>query len=129
MIVDDTPASLESVRLALDGVVPTIFMAAGGSEAIDILDRHPEIEAVVSDIMMPGMSGIELAEEIRRRNASLPVVLMTGYSDRLEAGTEVGRPVVPKPFKIEDLAACLEKAKSSIVQSANVVRLEIPGKG
>ncbi|MEK1903011.1 MAG: ATP-binding protein, partial [Rhizobium sp.] len=129
MIVDDTPASLESVRLALDGIVPTIFVAAGGPEAIEILNRHPEIEAIVSDIMMPGMSGIELAEEIRRRNASLPVVLMTGYSDRLEAGTEVGRPVVPKPFKVEDLAACLEKAKTSVVQSANVVRLEIPTKG
>lgn len=129
MIVDDTPASLESVRMALDEIVPTIFVAAGGPEAIEILDRHPEIEAVVSDIMMPGMSGIELAEEIRRKNASLPVVLMTGYSDRLEAGTEVGRPVVPKPFKIEDLAACLEKAKTSVTQSANVVRLEIPTKG
>jgi len=54
---------------------------------------------------------------------------MTGYSDRLEAGTEVGCPVVPKPFKIEDLAASLEKAKTSVVQSANVVRLEIPTKG
>jgi len=129
MIVDDTPTSLESVRLALEGIVPSIFLAAGGPEAIEILGRHPEIEAIVSDIMMPGMSGIELAEEIRRRNASLPVVLMTGYSDRLEAGTEVGCPVVPKPFKIEDLAASLEKAKTSVVQSANVVRLEIPTKG
>lgn len=128
MIVDDTPASLESARLALEGLVATIFVAASGTEAIGLLDRHPEIEAVVSDIMMPGMSGIELAEEIRGRNASLPVVLMTGYSDKLEAGTEVGRPVVPKPFKIEDLAACLAKAKISLAKSANVVRLEIPTK-
>ena len=78
--------------------------------------------------MMPGMSGIELAEEIRRKNSRLPVVLMTGYSDKLEAGTEVGRPVVAKPFKIEDLAASLEAAKMSMEKSTNVVRLGIPAK-
>ncbi len=99
MIVDDTPASLESVRLALDGIVPTIFVAAGGPEAIEILNRHPEIEAIVSDIMMPGMSGIELAEEIRRRNASLPVVLMTGYSD--EAGGRYGSRTSGRPETLQ----------------------------
>ncbi|CDZ58134.1 response regulator [Neorhizobium galegae] len=128
LIVDDTPSSLESVRLALEGLVSTIFVATSGSEAIEVLERHPDIEAVISDIMMPGMSGIELAEEIRRKNSRLPVVLMTGYSDKLEAGTEVGCPVVAKPFKIEDLAASLEAAKTSTEQSANVVRLEILAK-
>lgn len=128
LIVDDTPSSLESVRLALEGLVSTIFVATSGSEAIEVLERHPEIEAVISDIMMPGMSGIELAEEIRRKNSRLPVVLMTGYSDKLEAGTEVGCPVVAKPFKIEDLTASLEAAQISTEKSTNVVRLEIPAK-
>jgi hypothetical protein len=53
---------------------------------------------------------------------------MTGYSDKLEAGTEVGCPVVAKPFKIEDLTASLEAAQISTEKSTNVVRLEIPAK-
>ncbi len=129
MIVDDTPASLESARLALEGLVATLYCAASGAEAIELIKRHPEIEAVVSDIMMPGMSGIELAEEIRRRNPTLPVVLVTGYSDRLEAGSKVGRPVVAKPFRIEDLVSGLNEAKAAIALSGNIVRLEIPTKG
>ena len=128
LIVDDTPESLESVRLALEGLVPTIFTAGRGAQAIEILDRHPEVEAIVSDIMMPGMSGIELAETIERSNPRLPVVLMTGYSDKLESGVEIARPVVAKPFRIEDLAAALAAERSKIAQLANVVRLETSSK-
>ena len=124
LVVDDTPASLESVRLGLEGLVATIFTAGRGAEALEILDRHPEVEAIVSDIMMPQMSGIELAETIGRSHPRLPVVLMTGYSDKLESGAEVMRPVVAKPFRTEDLAAALAEERSRIAQSTNVVRLD-----
>lgn len=128
LIVDDTPESLESVRLALEGLVPTILTAERGGEALEVLDRHPEIEAIVSDIMMPEMSGIELAETIGRQNPRLPVVLMTGYSDKLESGAEITRPVVAKPFRIEDLAAALATERSKISRLANVVRLDTSSK-
>jgi len=49
---------------------------------------------------------------------------MTGYSDKLESGAEVTRPVVAKPFRTEDLAAALAAERSRIAQSANVVRLD-----
>ncbi|EUB98061.1 integral membrane sensor hybrid histidine kinase [Rhizobium sp. CF080] len=129
LIVDDTPASLESVRLALDGLVPTIYTASSGAEALGILERHPDVESVVSDIMMPEMSGIELAEAIARKDTRLPVVLMTGYSDKLEAGLEIARPVVAKPFKNEDLAAALAAERLKTVQLGNVVRLDTSSKG
>jgi signal transduction histidine kinase/ActR/RegA family two-component response regulator len=128
LIVDDTPASLESVRLALEGLVPRIFTAERGAEALEILERHPEIDAIVSDIMMPEMSGIEFAEAVARKNPRLPIVLMTGYSDKLEAGAEIARPVVAKPFRNEDLATALAAERSRIARMHNVVRLDIPFK-
>ncbi|MGV1754716.1 response regulator [Agrobacterium sp. CG674] len=124
LIVDDTPASLESTRVALDGLVGEVFTASSGLEALQLLQRKPDIDAVISDIMMPGMSGIELAEEIARRKPELPVVLMTGYSDKLEAGAAVSWPVLTKPFAIKELAAGLLKARLSVPDLTNVVRLD-----
>lgn len=128
LVVDDTPSSLESVRLALEELVANVITASSGREALDILEHQPGIEALVSDIMMPGMSGIELADEASRRHRRLPIVLMTGYSDKLEAGAEIGRPVVGKPFKVEDLASALGAAKAAIAEPVNVIRLERPAK-
>lgn len=129
LIVDDTPSSLESLRLTLDGLVSKIFTATSGLEALEILKRQPDIEAVVSDIMMPGMSGIELAEEIARNSPRMPVVMMTGYSDKLEAGLEIARPVVAKPFETDALANALATDRAARTAPDNVVRLDIPTKG
>ncbi len=72
--------------------------------------------------MMPGMSGIELAARIAVLNSGMPVVLMTGYSDKFEEGTDLGRPVVAKPFKIEDLANAFRVAASQ-KRASNVVSI------
>ncbi|PWE53029.1 hybrid sensor histidine kinase/response regulator [Metarhizobium album] len=123
LIVDDTPASLQSARISLEELVPSIYTADGGQQALSILEQHADIEAVLSDIMMPDMSGIELAEELCRRHPQTPVVLMTGYSDRLEAGLEIMWPVVAKPFKNDELAAALASARSHVRDHSNVIRL------
>lgn len=128
LIVDDTPASLESVRFALEGTVTTILTATGGVEALAILEDRSDIEAIVSDIMMPEMSGIQLADAVARKYPRLLIVLMTGYSDKLEAGLEIDRPVVGKPFKIEELAKALAAEASKSVDLSNVVRFDVNSK-
>ena len=125
LLVDDTPPSLESARLALEGLVPLILTARNGAEALEIMKREPDIQAVVSDIMMPEVSGIELAEHLARSHPDLPVILMTGYSDKLEAGSTISRPVLTKPFKADDLLDALATAKSSAPDLTNVVRLDV----
>lgn len=112
LIVDDTAASLEAARLALDCLVPKLLTASSGEQALELLKQHPEIQAVLSDIMMPGMSGIELASRIARDYHGLPVVLMTGYSEKFEEGSDLGRPVIAKPFKLEDLADAFTSSTS-----------------
>ncbi|MBW9091659.1 response regulator [Rhizobium wenxiniae] len=121
LIVDDTPASLESARLALDGLVADIITARSGSEALELMQSRTGFDAVLSDVMMPGLSGIELAEEIARRRPELPVVLMTGYSDKLEAGAVVARPVITKPFTAKELAAAFAVARTAVPDLTNVV--------
>ncbi|TDK39720.1 hybrid sensor histidine kinase/response regulator [Rhizobium deserti] len=103
LIVDDTPESLESVRMLLEPHISNILVASSGDEALNRLQHSPDVEMVLSDIMMPGMSGIDLASRLDDMKPKLPVVLMTGYSDKMEQGADLGRPVVAKPFTIEAL--------------------------
>lgn len=106
------------------GVAPTAGRESGnGVEALGLLRQHPDIEAVLTDVMMPGMSGVELAREVAARGSSLSVVLMTGYSDKLEEGADPGRPVIAKIFKVEELAKRLAEAKMK-KGFGNVVRLQ-----
>lgn len=123
LIVDDTPASLESAHLSLEGLVTTILTANSGAEAIELVISDSGIDAVISDIMMPGMSGIELAAELTRIRPGLSVILMTGYSDKLEAGVAIAHPVLSKPFTQTDLIGVLTAAKASKPDLTNVIRL------
>jgi CheY-like chemotaxis protein len=80
-----------------------------GEKALE-LARHNIFDVVFSDVVMPGMSGLELADELARLRPELPIILTTGYSDEIaETGTG-GRPILLKPYRLEALAAALDQA-------------------
>jgi two-component system, NtrC family, sensor kinase len=64
---------------------------------------------VFSDVVMPGMTGIDLATEIRRRNLDLAVVLTSGFSQVLSQRGNYGFELLQKPYSIEQLARVLHK--------------------
>ncbi|MGF9567042.1 response regulator [Neorhizobium sp. JUb45] len=128
LIVDDTPASLEAARTALEDAVTSIRTAKDGTEALALIEKHPQIDAVLSDIMMPGMSGIELADRIGQLRPRLPVVLMTGYSDKLEAGAKIVWPIVMKPFEQSEIVKALTSAHLSAPDLTNIIKLDVHSK-
>ncbi|WCS22751.1 PAS domain S-box protein [Methylobacterium sp. NMS14P] len=69
-----------------------------------------EIEVVFSDVVMPGMNGVDLAREIRRRRPYLPVVLTSGYSHVLASEGTHGFELLHKPYSVADLSRALRKA-------------------
>ena len=80
-------------------------------EAMDELKRHAgRYDVVFSDVVMPGMSGIELAQQIRQLYADLPVVLTSGYSHVLAQNGTFGFELLQKPYSIEQLSRVLAKA-------------------
>jgi putative nucleotidyltransferase with HDIG domain len=86
-----------------------VYQAPNGKSACEILSIQP-VDAVVSDIQMPGFSGIELLEWCKK-NKPVPFVMMTGFSTLLETKSafDLGaKGFISKPFKIEDLITCLE---------------------
>lgn len=81
-----------------------------------ILSQNPSLKHVLSDVMMPQMSGLQLADQLKADHPDISIVLMTGYSDALEGGLQTETPVVKKPFAVEELGpafAAAEKLNSS----------------
>jgi signal transduction histidine kinase len=77
-VEDDSLVSLATVDL-LEGAGYAVHAAPDASRALDLLDQHPEIDIMVTDIGLPGMDGHELAAEARRRRPDLKLVFLTGY--------------------------------------------------
>jgi signal transduction histidine kinase/ActR/RegA family two-component response regulator len=112
-VEDDSLVSLATVDL-LEGAGYAVHAAPDATQALELLDQHPEIDIMVTDIGLPGMDGHELAAEARRRRPSLKLVFLTGY-DR--SGT-IGEPVdqrtrhLAKPYLDSDLFEALRSLSS-----------------
>lgn len=93
-----------------------VYEAPDGQEALELLRMH-DVDLVFSDIVMPGMSGLELAIEVKRIDPSIPVLLASGYSSKqFIPQDEREFPILRKPYKVETLAASISK----LVEAAHV---------
>jgi two-component system NtrC family sensor kinase len=95
---------------ALGGLGYSTTLVGNATHALEELTIDPgRFDVVFSDVVMPGMTGIELAQEIRRRHHDLPVVLTSGYSHVLSQNGSYGFELLQKPYSIEQLARVLQK--------------------
>jgi two-component system response regulator PilR (NtrC family) len=113
LIVDDE----EVLRDVLDAVLRRegfdVAMAASGEEALSVLDDHDDIDLVILDIMLPGISGIDTLRAMRISNPSLPVIIITAFSSidgAIEAMKHGAFHYIPKPFKNEEVVLTVNKA-------------------
>lgn len=118
LLVDDerefTAALAE--RLALRGF--DAITAASGAEALEILDRNPP-HIVVSDVMMPGLSGMELLKRIRKYHPRVQVILLTGMScafDTEEALRLGAFACLMKPLNIKELIDTIHRVVAMIAE-------------
>lgn len=106
LIVDDDP----DIRKVLNLLLNTTYDVAeveDGPSAIDYIREHPETDLVLLDVMMPGMSGLETCNELRRYS-NAPVLFLTAKSaerDRISAYRSGGDDFLSKPFSHEELLA------------------------
>lgn len=108
LLVEDDPDLAALAREMLTSLAFSVTHVLNAAAALNALDHSQPIHAVVSDIVMPGgVTGVQLAREIRRWQPKLPVVLTTGYAEAA-AGLKDGEfPLLLKPFTLEALASAL----------------------
>ncbi|MES2442880.1 MAG: response regulator [Pseudomonadota bacterium] len=109
LLVEDNEEVGEFAEAMLRELGHSVTRTRSGPEALEAAAERP-FDVVLSDVVMPQMSGLELAEQLRRLQPSLPVVLTTGYSDEISRSGAGGRPVLLKPYRLETLAAMLDEA-------------------
>jgi two-component system, OmpR family, response regulator MprA len=110
LVVDDERAVRESLRRALELEGYSVELAQDGEEALGRVAREPVPEAVVLDVLMPGIDGLETCRRIRTEGVSVPILMLTARTevDSRVAGLDAGADdYLSKPFALAELLARL----------------------
>ena len=110
LAVDDDPLVLTNTVAMLDELGHAVLVANSGDEALVIFQRHPEIDLVLTDEVMPGLSGSQLAERVRAMRPTAAVALASGYADLHPANGPLLEtlPRLAKPFTLAQLAGFID---------------------
>jgi CheY-like chemotaxis protein len=111
LVVDDDDAVRLTTAEILTGLGYAVVQAASGHAALEILGQNSMIDVLLTDVVMTGMSGPDLARQAKAARPNLPIVFITGYADPAGIGGD-GRAsrLIRKPFRPQDLRRQLEAA-------------------
>jgi CheY-like chemotaxis protein len=119
LVVEDSEHVRYFARQLLGELGCSVIEASNGNEALEQLKAH-DVDLVFSDIVMPGMSGLDLAKEIRETYTDVPVLLASGYSSKqFIPQNEREFPILRKPYKLETLTAGIGPLMSSPARAAD----------
>lgn len=113
LIVDDEPDMLKLLSMILREKTPYEIVTTNNPiEAIE-LAKSVNFDLVITDLKMPGLDGLQLLEEVKKRDEDVPVIIITAYGT-IDAATEAiqkgGFDFITKPFKKEQILFTIEKA-------------------
>lgn len=112
LVVDDEPSARDTVADLLTDDGYTVTTSDDGRNALTLLEQTP-FDLVISDLIMPGMSGIELTKQIKAANLDIPIIVITGFAtiehavESMKAGAY---DFITKPFNIDQIKITVNKA-------------------
>ncbi|OGQ01605.1 MAG: hypothetical protein A2Z51_04725 [Deltaproteobacteria bacterium RBG_19FT_COMBO_52_11] len=111
LIVDDEVGPRESLRMILKPIYE-VFMASNGREAIKVVETE-NIDLVTLDLKMPGFSGIDVLQEIKKIKRDIEVIIITGYGTLTNAQEAIrygAGDFISKPFNVADIIGIISKS-------------------
>jgi two-component system cell cycle sensor histidine kinase/response regulator CckA len=127
LLVEDEPTVRETVAAVLESLGYRVLAVASGAEALAVLKQGQTIDLMLSDMIMPGLSGLDLYRVLRKQQFALKGLIMTGYAlgeDGYEELQRVGVDWIQKPFEVDDLAAKIRAALAGKVSPTQSIPVE-----
>ena len=109
LVVDDDSLVLTSTCLLLEDLGHRVISATSGARGLELFASESDIDLIITDMAMPHMSGAQLAHAIRIQKPGVPIILATGYAERLE-GFAAHLPRLSKPFTQLNLVQVIAQA-------------------
>jgi two-component system cell cycle sensor histidine kinase/response regulator CckA len=112
LVVDDEPIIRDLMSAALGRAGYQIMVASNGQEALNLFQEHAaEIQLLISDVIMPSMDGISLANSCRQQNPQLPVLFMSGFINSADEAdmAESSQFFIHKPIDFQKLFPIINK--------------------
>jgi CheY-like chemotaxis protein len=106
LAVDDDPLVLMNTTAMLEDLGHEVLEANSGEHALRVLRRATDLDIVITDQLMPGMTGLQLVDAIRDDYPNIPVIIATGYAD-LPSDTDASVRRLSKPFQQQELARAI----------------------
>ncbi|HKM61343.1 MAG TPA: response regulator [Acidisphaera sp.] len=113
MLVEDEDPVRQVAERALKGRGWTVLSCDCAETALELAAACDRPDAVVSDVVMPGMDGVALVKLLQERWPGLPVILISGYADETLRRALEGARFLPKPYTLKGLSAALQAAVES----------------
>jgi len=124
LVVDDEPIICQLCARALSNFA--VIQASSGREALNQLDQH-DVDIILSDVMMPNLSGLELLRTVKQQQPDMAVILMTGYTDKdvilqaLKAGAD---DFISKPINLLQLRTTVDKVLDKLMMRKELASLK-----
>lgn len=107
---DQTIRELAAAMLAADGY--RVLSAATAQEALEVLERHPEVELIFSDVQTPRCDGLSMVRQLRRRGIATPALLTSAMHSPEHWMLPAQTGFLPKPYRRADLLAALDRLQT-----------------
>jgi CheY-like chemotaxis protein len=105
LVVDDQPDVLDMAVELFKMLGYNVYAAHDGEEAIKILNEHSDIDVLFSDVAMPGMNGVELAQRAKLITPAIKILLASGYPGKALGLINFDEfPLISKPYRLADIA-------------------------
>jgi len=112
LVVDDDVQIQKDLSEIITGCGYEVSVAGNGAEALEIIEGEDAFDLVITDLMMPGMDGMELLTKIKKRSKDLPVVMITAFATIDSAVTAMqngASDYIAKPFKIDEIEIVVKR--------------------